>query len=39
MNQSHRGYNHDRMCHLLYRGKNDLKKNWNELVQIKAQWT
>ena len=25
MNQSQRGYNHDRMCHLLYRRQNDLK--------------
>ena len=25
MNQSQRGYDHDRMCHLLYHGQNDLK--------------
>ena len=25
MNQSQRGYDHDRMCHLLYHSQNDLK--------------
>ena len=25
MNQSQRGYDHDRVCHLLYRSQNDLK--------------
>ena len=25
MNQSQRGYDHDRMCHLLYHSQNDLR--------------
>ena len=29
MNQSQRGYNHDRMCHLLYHSQNDLKIGTN----------
>ena len=30
MNQSQRGYDHDKMCHLLYHGKNDSKIGTNQ---------